>query len=135
MMMNTPLKYLFTALYEDGSSHTQTEDDVSAVDPIRSAYYDVLNSGKPLNAFVLRSVDGGTEAAVSLEDGHFEIDGRAFFVGDAPDLPAKFELVYFRRNFREFNLGLDQVGHRIHHYIGWKTEVDGEVVQRTIGLV
>lgn len=132
MMENTPLKYLFVAIFEDGSTIEQTPEDVSTKDPKKSAFYDVMTSEKPLQALVLRSLDGNVQAAVSLEDGHFEIDGTVFFVGDIPE--GRRELIYVRRNFRHFTLGLDQIGHEIHYYIGWRSLEDPSV-ERVIGVL
>lgn len=139
---NTPLQYLFTVLFKDGSSITQTLEDVSVLDPKRPAFFDVQEKMKEVEpkALILESVSGLNKAAVSLEDGHFEIDGSVFFVGDAPDRKTPLRLIYFRRNYRDFKMGMDmqteQVAHHIHYYFGWQTTTEeGENIQRTIGIL
>ena len=88
-----PLRYLFLALYKDNSTLVQTAEDVSAVDPTKSAYADVRH--EDLIAFML--VGKGQSYGVNLTDG-------TFIIGEAP--PVRFhpsdarlvniKLVYYR---------------------------------------
>lgn len=134
---NTPLKYLFKILFDDGTIFEQTPEDVSSVDPKKSAFYDVLQDSRVPQALVLLAVDGTVQAAVSLQDGHFEVEGVPFFIGDAPGPGEPLELIYFRRNFREMVMGetVEQVSHVIHYYFGWKRIEDGVEVRRTMFLL
>lgn len=133
---NTPLKYLFTAVLKDGTKIQQTSLDKSILDESKSAFFDVMQNLGEVKAFLLESTEGLTKAAVSLEDGHFELNGNVFFVGDSPEGGTELRLIYFRRNFRDFNVGMTtQTDHTIHYYFGWQATVKGENIQRTIGLV
>ncbi len=100
------LSYLFECHLNDGTLIQQTEEDVSTIDPTRSAYYDVVQRKADVEAFGIFN-DQHTYA-VDLRDGHFEIDGVPFFImsGD-PGLAEdqKLELVYFRRHIQTMVLG------------------------------
>ena len=41
MLNDNPMKYRFVVEYEDGSLFEQNEEDVSKVDPKRSAFFDI----------------------------------------------------------------------------------------------
>jgi len=85
------LKYLFTAGYSDGEQFAQTVEDVSTKDEKRNAFYDVDHSR--LDWFTL--LGNGKAYAVDLRDGHLEIDGNKFFLGD--DIVFERKLYYNKR--------------------------------------
>lgn len=116
------LKYLFTATFADGSTIEQTPEDVSARDPIRSCFFDVLETGRErgLVAFVLRG--DGHEYGVDLRDGHFEIDGVKFFMHEKPE--AGYELIFFRQHTHSFNLNQEEIAHEVVYRMGWKVAGD-----------
>lgn len=131
------LKYSFTATFLDGNVIEQDPDnDVSKVDPKRSAFYDVLEHEKksPLVSFVLKGE--GHEYGVDLRDGHFEIDGVQFFMheGHLHSMPSgkkvmmpltAFELVFFRNHTHSFEVsqkGNQEVSHQIVYRMGWKSK-------------
>lgn len=116
------LKYLFTAHFEDGSSIVQTPEDKSIIEPeTRSAFYDVVNHHSRVEWFELQD-ETGNRVAVDLIDGHFEVNGNSFWIGEEPSSNDTKELVFYRRHRQHFTLGLDEVAHEIRYYVGWKTE-------------
>lgn len=122
MPSTKPLKYLFTAIYADGSALVQTADDKSYFDPEkRSQFYDVLclAEQKQLVAFALKGE--GHEYGVDLRDGHFEIDGVSFRMHESEMYG--FELIFFRQHTHSFNQTREkdtEVSHDVVYRIGWK---------------
>jgi hypothetical protein len=136
------ISYLFECHLNDGTLIQQTEEDVSKIDPARSAYYDVVQRKADVEVFGIFNDDH--TYAVDLRDGHFEIDGLPFNVlsGD-PELPTdqKRELVYFRRHVQIMVVGGDgtEEDHSVEYFIGWKTTVknaagEDEEIKRTISI-
>src|SRR5471030_1660418 len=118
------LSYLFEAHLNDGTLIQQTEEDISQIDPLRSAYYDVIQRKDDIVAFGIYNNDH--TYAVDLRDGHFEINGAPFYVmsGD-PKLTEnqKYELVYFRRHVQTMVVGAVEFEEEspVEYFIGWKT--------------
>lgn len=127
------LKYLFEAHLSDGTVIQQTPQDVSRIEPGRSAFYDVQQRIADIKYFGLFSENA--TYLVDLTDGHFEIDGKPFHVRD-PQMPVQegtiYRLIYFRRHQVHFNLGLEEIGHDIQFFLGWQTTIDGKNYQQTI---
>jgi hypothetical protein len=124
------LKYLFTAIYDDGTILKQTQEDISTKDPKRSAYYDIDH--EKLIAFGLESEDSAI--VVHIKDGAFEINGLPFMV-NAPNVENR-RLIYYRRvriNFNEDNI---EEAREIEYHIGWQgNEVGtGHNIQRILVL-
>lgn len=122
-MPNKPLKYLFTATFEDGTVLVQTLEDKSILDPEkRNTWYDLLQmqKTKKLTAFVLKGE--GHEYGVDLRDGHFEIDSVPFWMHevenkdiDPMDAPngvqlSNFRIVFFMTNRRSFTAVVGPAG-------------------------
>ena len=130
------LKYLFTAEYDDGTSFSQTEEDVSRVDPQRSAFYDVLNSGKRVMRFHL---DGqGHRYTVDLRDGSFAGDGPSEFLEreEPPETPSEYRLIFYRQHQHHFRADTHkQIGHEVTYVIGWQATIGGQNFQQTMGVV
>lgn len=134
----TVLKYLFTAELEDGSFFSQDAEDVSKVDPKRSAFYDLLNCGKKVVKFTLSLAVAHNGAqktiAVSLVDGHFELNGQVMWLEENP-LPIERRLVFFRQHQHDFNSATrEQTGHRTKYFIGWQATVGGQNIQHILGI-
>lgn len=108
------LKYLFTAEYKDGTLFTQNPEDVSAVDPKRSAFFDVKHD--QLIGFVLS--DGKNTFGVDLTDGHFEINGVPFFLHETE--MRDFKLFFFRRHSHTFSSDGAEQTHTITYRLGWR---------------
>lgn len=125
------LKYLFKAIYEDGTILEQTQDDRSLIDPAKSTFFDIDHS--KLIAFGLE--DGGdTAVVVDLRDGSFQVNGVPFYIYDKEVKDRR--LIYFRRNTIAFDQNLAQHGHNIAYHIGWQGNdpVTGENVQRVLSF-
>ena len=108
------LKYLFTAVYKDGTVFKQNENDVSYIDPQRSAYYDINQD--ELAAFGIESEKDAI--VVDLQDGSFQINGVAFQAHD--QLVDNRRLIFFRRHTHQFNTELDEIDHAVEYCIGWQ---------------
>lgn len=90
------LKYLFKAEFEDGTIIAQGPEDISSIDPERSCFFDVLKAVEEGKKPVKFTLEGqGHVYAVSLIDGHFEVDGIPFFAHEQIDLK-DFRIMYFR---------------------------------------
>lgn len=142
---NFTLKYLFKVLYEDGSHFDQTIDDVSAIDPKRSQFYDVLQSGKKIRSFGIFGADHAL--VVDLRDGHFELDGVAIHPEILPPGPIPLELIFFRQHQQDMNVGYkvdndlkpvvtsETPGeHRCKYFVGWQCSLNGKGYKQVLGL-
>ena len=124
------LDYLFTAIYEDGTTFVQNADDVSTKDPNRSSFYDI--DQERLIAFALQ--DQENAIAVDLRDGSFQINGFTFHAYDGAVKNRR--LIYFRRHKHAMNVDSGQADHTVSYFIGWQGNdpVTGENIQRTISI-
>jgi hypothetical protein len=143
------LKYLFTAEYTDGTSFSQTEEDVSSLDPKRNCFYDVLNSNKKIKKFTLKeqTLWNPHTYSVDLLTGEFEIDGNRFMVEGQEQLPGlgEFRLVYTMRVQKHFNasystksgalIKTEPAGETRRWIIGWQTTINGKNYQSVIGII
>jgi hypothetical protein len=131
------LSYLFECHFKDGTMIQQTEQDVSTIDPARSAFYDVMQRLDDVVVFGVYNEQ--STYAVDLRDGHFEINGFSFNV-NKEELPedAKRELVYFRRHVHVTVVGQEappeDVSHSVEYFLGWRAMVDGKEIQQTISV-
>lgn len=131
----TNLTHLFECHFADESVLIQSPDDISTIDPTRSAFYDVQQRLDEVIVFGVCSADH--TFVVDLRDGHFEIDGVPFDVHGDDDLPEgdhKYRLVYFRRNWQTVNVGTGEQFHEMHYFVGWQTTINGKNYQRTISV-
>jgi hypothetical protein len=114
-----PLRYRWTAVYQDGTEFRQNAADVSATDPKRSAFFDVDQA----NLVRFRLQGPGRSVEVDLRDGTFFVDGLQLVLNDddIPEGTDALELVFFRRHFHEIGTddGVEKT-HRIIFRIGWK---------------
>ena len=122
------MKYLFVALFNDGSTIEQTQEDKSQHTEGKNAFYDVLQRLNDLRAFALYNQETQDEYLVDLQDGRFEINGASFILHEEP--VSNLRLVYFKRNRISMMTG--------EHYdplffIGFQgNNALGQNVQRTI---
>jgi len=125
------LKYLFDANFSDGSVIRQTPEDVSALDPSKSAFFDVLQRND-LVFFRLR--DREHSYSVDLIDGSFYIDTFAFEAqpsGQPIPEGGKYKLIYWRDHKHIFNAG-EENSHEVAYRFGWEYTVDGKTWTQTL---
>lgn len=144
------LKYLFEAHLKDGTIIRQTPSDISTLDSSRSAYYDVVQRLDEVRTFGL--YNDNNVFTVSLEDGHFEVNGTPFSAQPTTqpiiNEGGKFKLVYFRDHQQEFVLSATvgddgqiiesrSLGPHYHQYrMGWEYyDPSGQVYQQTIVII
>lgn len=140
-------KYLWTAIFRDGTEITQPEDDHyskhdDSVENNPSAFRDVLDKQKEskLVAFYLENVVTADRIGVDLESGQFGINSIAFEAQPQNlDLSSKeLEIVFFREVRKDTVMGVaDWEEKRVDHYInryfiGW--QVKGENIIQTVAL-
>lgn len=110
------LKYLFAADYTDGTTFYQNAEDVSGIDPKRSAFYDVRH--EDLVRFSL--IGDGKVYSVDLFTGEFEINGNKFILhGDDVVEEHKKEVLFFRKHRHDFNINMEEMDHRVTYILGW----------------
>lgn len=137
------LKYLFTAVYSDGTSYTQNVEDRSISAPgERSCFYDIDQDR--LVKFILApspedECGDGHVYSVDLVDGHFEVDGVPFKMHEEANLLG-FRLIFWRNHTHDFLVGKDpdaepeEVNHRIVYRLGWQCTVDDVNHQRVMEI-
>jgi len=129
------MKYLFTVKFDDDSTYVQNAEDKSTIDPEkRSCFFDVMQAveaGKKIVWFVL--YDDKNVYSVNLVDGHFQINGVAFFMHERRDLK-DFRIVFFRQHTHHFNQDRKELGHEIIFRFGWQTTFDGQNFQQIMEI-
>lgn len=135
------LKYLFKALFWDGSTFEQPQDDHSEIDAQKSAFTDVLESGKRVRSFGL--FGNGHALVVDLIDGHFEHNGLSIHPEILPPGPAPLKLIFFRQvqrdmqiNYKNGEQNINQVqnGVRVKYFLGWECSLNGKKYKQVLGL-
>lgn len=126
------LTYLFTVTYKDGTEFRQTSDDVSNVDPKRSAFFDVRQD--EVQTFSLSN--GEHTYSVCLTDGHFSVDGRRFFMHDTNETLEDLRLIFYRKHTHSFHQASGtELAHDIKYCLGWQTTKDGVNVKRIMQII
>ena len=134
-----PLKYLYTVTFKDGRVYQQNQEDTSLTEPDkRSCFFDIQADVDKLNiaTFVLKG--DGHEYGVDLRDGHFEIDGKPFFMhdghlhylptGKAVMMPFQnLKLVFFRNHRHQIRADMAtgesrELDHNIIYRMGWEAK-------------
>lgn len=118
------LKYLFSVEYLDGSTFQQNAEDVSRINPKKSAFYDVRKD--QVKRFTLS--DGTNNFTVDLRDGHFEINGIPFYFHE--ENYKDYRLIFFRKHKHNFNTNFEEISHTVTYRIGWQTTHEGKNVKR-----
>ncbi len=135
------LKYLFKAEFADGTVYEQTIEDISLVDPKKSAFFDVLQKDEKDSRLLRFLIEGeGHKYLVDLIDGHFEIDGVSFDCHET--LPHNYpdrRIIYYRKHENDFDSNPDgslgvETAHRIWYCIGWQTTINGKNFKETITI-
>jgi hypothetical protein len=115
-MADYPLVYLFEAEFRDGFILRQTPDDVSRTNPLKSAFYDVLNYPSGLAKFSL--VGKGETWTVHLEPPPYFSVNNSRIIEPKEDVK-NVRVIYYRQVDRSYG----GVGHgelRVGYYIGWQ---------------
>lgn len=137
--VNKPLKYLFTAVYKDGSTYVQPEDDVSRLhkgdkDFTPSSFRDIDHD--KLIHFML--TDGTDLYGVDLRTGAFWVNGKELSLHEQNFDPYahKLRLIYFREVRKEFDINMEEKDTYVNRYVfGWQcTDKDGNNHQLTVGI-
>ena len=122
------MKYLFKAYFENGKILEQSPADVSAIDPQRSSFYDILCEEQIIIRPVKFELHGdGKIYTVDLTNGSFSINGVIFSV--YPDEVTDLKLIYFRRHILNLS-GPHCVSSGISFHFGW--QVRGTNIERTV---
>jgi hypothetical protein len=138
------LKYLFTAIFSDGSFIIQEPSDVSKIDPTKSQFYDVKLREDDLIEFVLYSSVDDHTISVRLDTGTFMASNNSlnnpviFSAGDLrnnfpPD--TKYRIIFLRRHTHTFSSDNIELGHDVEYIIGWQCTVDGKNFQQTMIVI
>lgn len=88
----TKLRYLYRAVYSDGSMYDQNIEDISTSNPAKSCYNDLK-----LNQILYFTLSDGIHSfTLDLSDGGFSTNGSSkFYLSD--EKLTEFKLVHFRR--------------------------------------
>lgn len=130
------LKYLFTAIFSDGTTYEQTPDDVSVSVKTKSQFFDVLQREKELVSFHVASLDNTRVASVNLLTGEFALNGLAFNLGDPrhPIGHAPLRLIFFRQHLHHISNSVE-TQHDVTYHVGyqWNDET-GRNHQQTLQI-
>lgn len=131
------LNYLFVAQYKDGTMFAQPDDDKSARDEKRSAFYDIDQEN--LDCFFL--TNGKDVYMVDMNDGHFEANQASFNLVDQEfTLVNPLRLVYYRETVVNSEISPEGEEVKREHFVrryfmGWQTtDKDGKNVVKTISV-
>lgn len=122
-----PHKYLFVAVFKDGTEIEQTQEDRSTINPDKSAFFDVLQRQDELAYFYLR--DHEKTFMVDLENGQFEIGGVPILKEGGPEL-FNYRLIYFHRNWQHIK-GDTIVAREREYHIGFQANYYEDGVLRS----
>lgn len=120
------LKYLYVAVFEDGTCYEQNESDVSVNDPTRSCFFDIqtLLETKTLASFAI--TDGVKTWSLNFQTGQFALysspddPGMVFKLHDEGAAFFNKRLIFFRRRSHNLNTG-DETG--CIYVFGWQGNV------------
>lgn len=129
------LKYLFECEFADGTTLVQTPADVSAIDPKKSQFYDVLEKDKktPITKFALSG--DGKYLLVDLSDGHFELNDIPFNCHEnLPEQNPIRRLIFYRQHTHHTNWEGKELAHEIEYCIGWQTTIKRKNYKETVTI-
>ena len=132
------MKYLFEAHLESGEVIRQTPQDVSAIDPIKSCWYDVLQRIDEVYAIALIRPDGTAVAIAGMMDGTFQLGGQSFHAlpfdkNNRPLMGGRYRAQYFRRHTHQIDVaGRQMIDLATGYAIGWEYVVDDVVVAKQV---
>lgn len=126
------LKYLFTAVFDDGEVFLQNLEDISEIDPSKSAFFDLLAKGKEIDSFFLYENLIEQGYGVNLKTGQFFVGGYLLTVGESlPDRGTKLKLIFYRQHVQSFG---DIEKHTVKYFFGYEYLKDGKNIKQVIGI-
>lgn len=105
------MKYLFAAKFKDGSVVNQTIEDISLVNPEKSAFFDVLNHPSELAEFSL--CGDSKEIYLNFNSQTIHVNGVKI---KHSTVLADLRLIYYRQVTLTFPQGLNE----IQFNVGWQ---------------
>lgn len=125
------MKYLFHALFRDGTTVEQTQEDKSVTKEGKNAFFDVLQRLDDVRAFALYNQETQDEYLIDLEDCHFEVNNVPLRLHN--DHIINPRLIFFKRNTISATTG--EV-FPVQHIFGFQAnDVAGKNVQFTMTVV
>ena len=130
------LKYKWTAFYSDGKVFHQNEEDKSAFDPKKSAFFDVDH--QRLIGFSLQHEDSCY--TVDLVGGFFLVNNLPFRMHPWEMILTDFKLVFTRRHYPSQSIysdGRKETGflHDPIYRIGWQAkDFKGNLIERIMEI-
>jgi hypothetical protein len=127
-MMNHNLKYLYRAIYKDGTHYDQNVGDKSVANENKSCYYDL--DVDAVRYFILSN--GLISYCLDLTDGSVSINGSGKIYLSAEELN-DFRLLYFRRVTINITNGVRS--YSIDYVMGYTAKTgNGETVTASITI-
>jgi hypothetical protein len=126
------LDFLFVAETYNGVILKQPENDISSIDPDKSAFYDVLQN--KIKRFSL--VGKGMIFTVDLTDGHYEVNGNLMY-SKLPPGRCELKLIYYRQVQQRLVIGPEGTpGLKpiVRYFIGWQANYRGKNYQSEMGV-
>lgn len=133
------LKYLFKALFNDGTSIIQNLDDKPQIAKEGSAFTDVNLRLNDVIKFTLLDLNSQEVVSVNLEKGYFQFAGGPPFLAIDPSIQippdTKFKLIYFRR-YRHTITPIGVTGQiPTEYHIGYQFNKDDIAYKQTIAII
>lgn len=133
--MSPPLKYLFAALFEDGSEIKQPPDDISLLNPSKSSFFDVLEQTKTALISLFGLYNEENAYMINLSNGEFDVNGAKFFLHDTDLKISNLRIVYFRKNNKQFSSDGTEQKSKVSYILGWQGNLnDGSNVKYVIEI-
>lgn len=143
------LKYRYSVEFVDGSTFDQPKDDVSTINPQKSAFYDVLQSKVKVKRFTLKRLL--ERYSVDLSTGIFKLNGVEVIPEPIVDKKTGRELFVTERKLiwymsvqkhmtatysKDTNkvFGIKDAGEERTFFFGWETTIKGRKYKRILGI-
>lgn len=121
--------FTYLAKFRDGSVFLQPKDDLSTIDPTKSAFYDVLQKIDDVVYFEVTDNDERS-LSVDLVTGLFKSDGNMLPAHPGVSSGSKLTLVHFRR----VKISPQSKTTETEYHIGYDFEKDGKAVRHTVTI-
>lgn len=123
--------YLYTVAFADGSTISQTHEDVSSLNPAKSVFFDVLQKEKSVPATSITLSGKGLVITLDFATGSVSEDGIVIHKSEKrPSIRTPLRVIYFRRMHIHASGGELSAPQIQGYNIGWQTTTEsGENVQ------